>query len=71
MQMYYQCAVSVTLRNAPRPVVVGSSQAAFLQKQRAREEAARSAVQHLHTHLEPCPGILSDQIVVSVESLYL
>jgi len=59
MQMYYQCSVSVTLRNDPRPVVVGSSQTAFPQKQRAREEAARSAVhqierlQSIHTHHKP------------------
>ena len=57
MQMYYQCSVSVTLRNDPRPVVVGSSQTAFPQKQRAREEAARNAVQYLHTHLQPGPGM--------------
>ena len=63
MQMYYQCSVSVTLRNAPRPVVVGSSQTAFPQKQKAREEAARSAVlqierlQSIHTH--PKPGIVT------------
>ena len=62
MQMCYQCSVSVTLLNDPRPVV-GSSQAAFPQKQKAREEAARNAVHQIErfqsnrTHLQPGPGI--------------
>ena len=46
VQMCYSSQVVVVLPNCPHPIV-GSSHAAIPQKQLAREEAARSAVQQL------------------------
>ena len=46
MQMCYCSQVVVSVPNCPHPIV-GSSHAAIPQKQLAREEAARSAVQQL------------------------
>ena len=52
MQMCYSSQVVVVLPNCPHPIV-GSSHAAIPQKQLAREEAAKSAVQQLESLLPP------------------
>ena len=55
MQMCYSSQVAVILPNSTR-AVIGSSYGAFPQKQLAREEAAKSAVQQLECLLpKPVP----------------
>ena len=55
MQMCYSSQVTVILPNSSR-AIIGSSCVTFLQKQLAREEAAKSAVQQLESLLpKPIP----------------